>query len=99
LLLRPDGFEIVMANGDPSRTVDVIYPCMGCDVRSELAAAVGADCDEEGYIRIGDHLETTIAGLYAIGDVASALNQIGVGFGHAALAATHVHNELSQNRS
>ncbi len=93
---RPDGFEIVMANGDPTRAVDVIYPCMGCDVRSELAAAVGAECDEEGYILIGDHLETTIPGLYAIGDVAKALNQIGVGFGHAALAATHIHNELSQ---
>jgi thioredoxin reductase (NADPH) len=66
VLPRPEGFEITMANGDAVRTVDVIYPSMGCEVTNELAVAVGAECDDEGYIRIGSHLETTITGLYAI---------------------------------
>jgi thioredoxin reductase (NADPH) len=69
---------------------------MGCDVRSELAVNLGAGCDEEGYVLVGEHLETSVRGLYAIGDVAKALNQIAVGFGHAALAAAHIHNALRE---
>jgi thioredoxin reductase (NADPH) len=72
---------------------------MGCDVRSELAACLGADCDEEGYVLVGQHLETSVPGLYAIGDVAKALNQIAVGFGHAAMAASHIHRTLREHGS
>ena len=34
--------------------------------------------------------------LYAAGDVVSALDQIGVAVGHAAIAATAVHNGLGR---
>lgn len=87
------GVEVVMRDGS-ARQIDVLYPAMGCDVRSELAANLGADCDDDGYVLVGAHLETSITGLYAIGDVARALNQIAVGFGHAALASAHIHNAL-----
>jgi thioredoxin reductase (NADPH) len=97
LVARGSGFDVVMADGSPARQVDVVYPSMGCDVRSELAANLGADCDEERYILVGRHLETSVPGLYAIGDVAKALNQIAVGFGHAALAAAHIHNALRES--
>ena len=40
---------------------------------------------------------TSVDGLYAIGDVVSALNQISVATGHAAIAATDVHNRLPPN--
>jgi thioredoxin reductase (NADPH) len=39
-----------------------------------------------------------VPGLYAIGDVVSALNQISVAVGHAAIAATAVHRRLPTNR-
>lgn len=98
LVPRGSGLDVVMADGSPSRQIDVLYASMGCDVRSELAAGAGAHCDEDGYILVGPHSETSVQGLYAIGDVAKALNQIAVGFGHAALAATHIHNALSARR-
>lgn len=88
-----DGLAVAMADGS-SRQLDMLYSAMGCDVRSELAMRIGADCDDKGFILVGPHLETSVAGVYAIGDVAQALNQIAVGFGHAALAATHIHNAL-----
>lgn len=94
LIAREDGFDVMMADGSPKRRVDVVYPAMGCTVRSELALRLGVDCDEEGYVLVGRHLETSVPGVYAIGDVAKALNQIAVGFGHAALAAAHIHNAL-----
>jgi thioredoxin reductase (NADPH) len=98
LVPQDAGIDVVMADGSPTRQIDVLYPAMGCDVRSELAVSLGADCDEEGYVLVGEHLQTSLPGLYAIGDVAKALNQIAVGFGHAALAATHIHNTLQPAR-
>ncbi|WP_245465229.1 MULTISPECIES: NAD(P)/FAD-dependent oxidoreductase [unclassified Mesorhizobium] len=94
LVARATGFGVVMADGAPMRELDVVYPAMGSDVRSELAAALGAECDAQGYVLVSRHLETSTAGLYAIGDVAEGLNQIAVAFGHAATAATHIHNAL-----
>jgi thioredoxin reductase (NADPH) len=43
---------------------------------------------------VDDHLQTTVRGLYAAGDVAAGLNQIAVAYGHAAIAATAIHNGL-----
>ncbi|MEV8641428.1 NAD(P)/FAD-dependent oxidoreductase [Mesorhizobium ciceri] len=94
LVARATGFGVVMPDGAPMRELDVVYPAMGSDVRSELAVALGAECDAQGYVLVSRHLETSTAGLYAIGDVAEGLNQIAVAFGHAATAATHIHNAL-----
>jgi thioredoxin reductase (NADPH) len=71
---------------------DALYSALGCRVRSDLARAVGADCDDVGQIVVDEHLRTTVPGLYAVGDVANDLNQIAVGAGHAAIAATAIHN-------
>jgi thioredoxin reductase (NADPH) len=94
LLPRDGRFIVTMVDGTPARELDVIYPAMGCDVRSELASALGADCDEEGYVIVDRDLESSVSGLYAIGDMARGLNQIAVGFGHAALASSHIHKAL-----
>jgi thioredoxin reductase (NADPH) len=92
--LSAAGLEVSMADDVAPRQLDVLYSAMGCQVRSELALNIGADCDEQGFILVGRHLETSVPGLFAIGDVVKALNQIAVGFGHAATAASHIHNLL-----
>jgi thioredoxin reductase (NADPH) len=90
--------EIVATMSDGSReTFDVIYPILGCDVRSELAAELGARHTEIGCIEVDAHQQSSVAGLYAAGDVVSDLHQLAVGTGHAALAATHIHNSLPHN--
>jgi len=77
------------------RTFDVVYAMLGSRQRSELALSLGARCDDEGALRVDSHMRTSVPGLYAIGDVVSALNQIAVATGHAAIATTAVHNALS----
>ena len=74
--------------------VDALYPALGCDVRSDLATGLGAAATENGTLEVDDHQRTTIEGLYAAGDVVTDLHQLSVAFGHAAIAATDIHNRL-----
>ncbi|MEG3184242.1 NAD(P)/FAD-dependent oxidoreductase [Novilysobacter erysipheiresistens] len=79
------------------RPFDVVYSMLGTRQNSGLAISLGAATDEEGALRVDRDQMTSVPGLYAIGDVVSALNQIAVATGHAAIAATHVHNALPTN--
>jgi thioredoxin reductase (NADPH) len=91
-----DGVSVILSDGT-RKTFDVIYPVLGCNVRSELGTTLGARHTDVGCLEVDTHQQTTIEGLYAIGDVVSDLHQIAVGTGHAAIAATHVHNSLTRN--
>jgi len=73
---------------------DVLYPALGLTHASELATALGAQAEADGQLVVDDHLQTTVSGLYAAGDVAAGLNQISVAAGQAAIAATAIHNNL-----
>lgn len=77
-----------------SHAFDVLYPMLGESARSRLAMALGAETADCGEIVADGHLRTSVPGLYAIGDVVYGINQISVATGHAAVAATHVHNSL-----
>jgi thioredoxin reductase (NADPH) len=71
---------------------DVMYSALGLRLRSSLATALGADHDEAGALLVDDHNQTSIPGLYAAGGVVRGLDQIVVAMGHAAVAATDIHN-------
>jgi thioredoxin reductase (NADPH) len=77
--------------------LDTLYPVLGAEAQSSLAATLGARLDDEGALVVDAHLQTSVPGLYAVGDVVSALNQISVAVGHAAIAATAVHRRLPPN--
>jgi thioredoxin reductase (NADPH) len=96
--VKPVGEGVVVTTDDGAEHVlDVLYPAMGCTVRSDLALSLGADCNEIGNLRVDDHQRTNVAGLYGAGDVVSDLHQISVATGHAAIAATTIHNSLERN--
>jgi thioredoxin reductase (NADPH) len=88
-----DGLEALGYDGEVHR-FDIVYSAIGCDYRSGLATALGAAVNEAGALKVAAHAETTVPGLYAAGDVTEGLNQIVVGMGQAARAATHIHNRL-----
>ncbi|MDQ7735104.1 NAD(P)/FAD-dependent oxidoreductase [Halomonas sp. SpR1] len=79
------------------RDFDTIYPVLGSRSQATLAIALGASVDEENKLVVTEKQMTSIDGLYAIGDVVSALSQISVAVGHAAVAATAIHNVLPRN--
>ena len=76
---------------------ELLYPALGCEVRSGLATALGARATPIGTLIVDEHQQTSVEGLYAVGDVVSDLHQIAVATGHAAIAATAVHNRLPAN--
>jgi thioredoxin reductase (NADPH) len=71
---------------------DLLYSALGLRYRNGLAVALGAERDESGALQVDSHMRTTVPGLYAAGDIVRGLDQIVVGMGHAAIAATHIHN-------
>lgn len=73
---------------------DSLYSALGCRVRSELPRLLGVACDDRGQIVVDEQLRTSVEDVYAAGDVANDLNQIAVAAGHAAIAATAIHNRL-----
>ncbi|HEX2512980.1 MAG TPA: NAD(P)/FAD-dependent oxidoreductase [Xanthobacteraceae bacterium] len=92
------GEKIVAVFADGRRLrMDVLYPAMGCEVRSQLALALGARCNDIGNLHVDDQQRTSVEGLYAGGDVVTDLHQISVATGHAAVAATAIHNSLPRN--
>lgn len=93
LALAPDGV-VLRQLGQPERRFDYLYLALGCTARSDLAARAGARRDETGNLIVDAHQMTSVAGLYAAGDVVRGLNQIAVGAGEAAIAATAMHNRL-----
>jgi thioredoxin reductase (NADPH) len=95
-LLAERTIVAVTENGQ-KHELDALYPALGCVVRSELATALGAGCNENGNLLVDDHQRTTVDRLYAAGDVVTDLHQLSVAFGHAAVAATDIHNRLPYN--
>ena len=96
--LRFDGQRCSFGMADGTREVfDSVYAFLGCQPQSGLAEAVGAESDEQGALRVGRDQMTTIEGLYAAGDVVSALDQISVAVGHSGVAATAIHGALNSN--
>jgi thioredoxin reductase (NADPH) len=94
--LQTDGVTVVTQCGT-SHPLDVLYPSLGARVRSRLATDLGAHANGQGNLEVDSHQQTNVRGLYAAGDVVSDLHQVSVAAGHAAVAATAIHNDLPAN--
>ncbi len=77
---------------------DSVYPALGSHVRSELAAMAGARTSGEACISVDDHMETSVRGLFAAGDVVVGLDQISHAMGQAGVAATAIRNHLAEEK-
>jgi thioredoxin reductase (NADPH) len=78
---------------------DSIYPALGSDTHTALAAMVGAKIDPEDCCLVCDEkMRTSIEGLYAAGDVVHGLDQISHAMGEGGQAATTIRNDLAAKR-
>jgi thioredoxin reductase (NADPH) len=91
VLVRKDG--VIVAGGE----FDLLYSAFGITPQAKLAHALGVALDGDGRIKVGEHQETSVAGVFAAGDVVRGLNQIAVAEGEGAVAASAIHNRLPRN--
>lgn len=94
---RPRGIQITLGK-QRDRSIhfaNVAYVALGVDFNLKTTAYLkGLRRTRDGFIVTKSHQETSIPGLYAVGDCVNALAQVSVAIGQAALAATRIHNRL-----
>ena len=88
---------IVVDTADGHHTFDSVYPALGSDNRTELAAQLGCAL-AEANIEVDSHQRTTVRGVYAAGDVVLGLDQISHAMGEGGVAATTIRNDLARER-
>jgi thioredoxin reductase (NADPH) len=95
IMLIGNKVEITLVGAAPQR-FDSLYSCLGVRPRVELARALGVTLSEAEGVVTDSHQHTNVEGVFAAGDVVEALDQISVAIGHAAIAATTIHNFLRE---
>jgi len=90
--------RLALTTAEGRLAFDSVYPALGSRIRSALAVRVGAVASEDGCLEVSDHMETSIPGLFAAGDVVKGLDQISHAMGQAGVAATTIRNHLAQER-
>jgi thioredoxin reductase (NADPH) len=98
LTIAENGMDVRTEDGATHR-FDTLYVALGLRARSGLATELGAAHDPDGALDVDRHQQTSVPGLYAAGDVVRGLAQISVATGHAAIAATAIHNALPLRRA
>ncbi|GGK27414.1 NAD(P)/FAD-dependent oxidoreductase [Salinarimonas ramus] len=87
------GVVLTLEDGERIR-VDALYSAMGMRPHSELARDLGIPLADDGRIPADPHQRTAADGVWAVGDVVTGLNQLGVAMAQGEIAATDVHNRL-----
>ncbi len=90
--VRDGQIAALRTGGGQELRFDALYSALGLRYRTDLARSLGAEHDGQGALMVDAHNQTSVKGLYAAGDVVRGLDQIVVAMGHAAVAATHIHN-------
>ena len=93
LAIENGELRVRLPPGD-TRKFEVCYAALGCSPRNGLATSVGAACDANCQLIVNSHCQTSVPGLYAVGDVVRGLNQVVVAAAEAAIATTDIHNRL-----
>lgn len=91
-----DAVRLTLGEEGAQAVVDTVYPALGSVSNNALAITLGLKMSDCQCILTDPHQRTSIAGVYAAGDIVFGLDQISVAMGHAAIAATAIHNDLRQ---
>jgi len=90
------GVQVDFENGG-SAAFDAVYAGLGNDPQTEVARALGVELSEDGRIFTDAKQRTSVAQVYAAGDVVTGLNQIAVAMAQGEIAATDIHNAIRRS--
>ncbi|WP_435078767.1 NAD(P)/FAD-dependent oxidoreductase [Halococcus sp. AFM35] len=66
----------------------------GSEYNNDLASGLGCEINDDGTVAVDDHGNTSVAGVYAVGDLVPGHNQIPVAMGQGAKAGIDIHYDL-----
>jgi thioredoxin reductase (NADPH) len=72
------------------------FAMYGSDYNTDLFESLGAELNDDGTVAVDDHGNTSVDGLYAVGDVTPGHNQIPTALGEGARAGIDIHYELRE---
>jgi len=70
------------------------FPMLGSDYHADLADSLGVERNDDGTVAVDDHGETSVQGVYAVGDLTPGHNQIPVAMGEGANVGIAIHKDL-----
>ena len=70
------------------------FAVYGTEYNNELAAELGCDLADDGAIEVDENRETSVSGVYAVGDVTHGQNQTPIAIGDGAYAGIALHKDL-----
>ncbi|QSG06037.1 NAD(P)/FAD-dependent oxidoreductase [Halapricum desulfuricans] len=70
------------------------FAMYGAAYNNGLARELGCAINDDGTIEVGDHGETTVDGVYAVGDCTPGHNQLPIALGQGAKAGIDIHFQL-----
>jgi len=72
------------------------FPMYGSDYNNDLARELGCEINDDGTVVVDDHGNTSVDGVYAVGDLSPGHNQIPVAMGEGAKAGLDIHYGLRE---
>ncbi len=72
-----------------------IFVAIGYEPNNEVAKKLGLELDEDGYIKVDDHMRTSMPLVYAAGDITGGVKQIVTAVSQGAIAALTVFEDIS----
>ena len=79
---------------ETTRETDGVFMAIGYEPAVELAASMGVELNDEGYIKHDSHHRTNIPGVYSAGDVEGGYKQIVTATGQGAAAAMTIFEDI-----
>ncbi|WP_144902307.1 NAD(P)/FAD-dependent oxidoreductase [Halobellus captivus] len=72
------------------------FPMYGSNYNTALPEQLGCELNDDGTVVVDDSMETTVDGVYAVGDITSGHNQVPVAMGQGAQAGIDIHYTLRE---
>jgi len=72
------------------------FPMYGSNYNTALAEQLGCELNDDGTVVVDESMETTVDGVYAVGDITPGHNQIPVAMGKGAQAGLDIHYGLRE---
>jgi thioredoxin reductase (NADPH) len=89
--------ESIKLNSGRDLVVDGIFVEIGYLPEKKLSGEIGFDVNSEGYIKVNKKQETSVAGIYAAGDITdNPLKQVITACGEGATAANSTYEEIKK---